>query len=60
MRSVTFLQTDGNVAASVAAAVHRLDRTRKQKLSGKAGVAAALVLMVAGLAFRSVSGAPPS
>lgn len=65
VRSVTFLQTDGHLPASVAAAVHRLDRARKQKRLVKAGMAAALVFVVAAAvaAFRARGGSstgPPA
>ena len=58
VRSVTFLQTDGNVAAAVAAAVHRLDRSRKQTLFMKVGAAAVLVVVVAVAGFRSIAREP--
>jgi len=58
VRSVTFLQTDGNIVASVAAAVHRLDRARRQRLFVKTGVAAALILIVAVAGYRLIARAP--
>ncbi len=61
IRSVTFLQTEGHLPASVAAAVHRLARERRQKRYRTAGVAAllaALALAVAAVAFRAVGGGP--
>ncbi len=58
LRSVTFLHTDGNVAASVAAAVHRLDRSRKRRLFVRAGTVAALLLVVAVAGFRTIAREP--
>ena len=58
LRSVTVLHTDGNVAGSVAAAVHRLDRSRQRRLFVRAGTVAALLFVVAVAGFRIIAREP--
>jgi formylglycine-generating enzyme len=55
VRSVTFLETTGNVPAAVAAAVHRLESARGRRRYVTIGLALAAVLLV-GLAAWRLSG----
>jgi formylglycine-generating enzyme required for sulfatase activity len=51
LSSVTFLETSGNIPAAVAAAVHRIEAQRRRRLFTRAGVASAMVLLVAIIAW---------
>lgn len=55
VKSVTVLETPGNVPAAVADAVHRIDLERRRALLVKAGAAALAVLVVAAGAWSYLS-----
>ena len=48
LKSVTFLQTEGNVTAMVADAVHRIARARRRALLTKSAIALGVVALIAG------------
>jgi formylglycine-generating enzyme required for sulfatase activity len=52
VRSVTLLEPTGNIPATVAAAVHRIETARTRRRVMQAGAAAAAILLVSAAAWR--------
>ena len=60
VRSVTLLEPTGNVPATVAAAVHRIESARTRRRYGRAGAALVTILLVSAAAWRMANREPAS